>query len=148
LRNLPVNEVLRKYGKPGQVWLGVESHEVEGNLKGVFFVLLFYPKEGLIIWYLSPGNLDTTRWYRSCLEEYTSGLTLWSPDTIRSFEEIILENPYGKQYNGIPLLNSAILLEQATGMKVEEFYYNFTEDQNRNCLLTPRVMWDPQKTNP
>ncbi len=144
LRELSITKILENYGKPAQVWLGVESHKVEGDHKGVFYVLLFYPKEGMIVWYISPGDLDTTRWYRSCLIEYTSGLILWSKDTTRTFEEVILENPYGTAIYSLPSINKAILLEQATGMTVEEFYANFSKEQYQNCLLTERILWDPK----
>jgi hypothetical protein len=144
--NLDITSALEKYGKPDQVWLYV-MNAPEAHSLASFSILLFYPYRGIIIWYISPGNLESTKWYRSCLEEFTTGLILWSPSKYRSFEEVISENPYGTVDYSLPSITDSIPLEQATGMSVDEFYQNFTGKILRDCLVTPRELWDPQTTS-
>jgi hypothetical protein len=136
-------EVLAEYGPPSEVYIRTFSNEHQGITP--FYLLLFYPDQGILVRYESNDAMLTGATVQMCFgQEPAWGLVLWSPSEERTYQEVAeIAHTVGLGGSGddfFPLFS----IEESMGMDVQEFYEKFKDSSGNPCLETPSEKWPGQ----
>jgi hypothetical protein len=126
---------LLKYGTPSKVLISTYSSDSGLSPNKVPFSLaLYYPDKGIMATYGTYASVNGTK-ISGCFIK-SSNLFLWSPaEKGRSIDYIL-----GWDKRQVPYLE----IEPATGLKVNDFYTEFSKPGNNFCLETEKNLWPSQ----
>ncbi len=127
-------QLLATYGQPSQILVRTFRSAPEAFIP--FNLLLFYPKQGILVWYYGPTTRRGER-IRICPQQSDITLALWPPE-----QELTLGN-IASWGLGLPIEEVLEFrpLEEATGINMETFYQTFKNANNPACFETPVGLW-------
>jgi hypothetical protein len=123
------------YGSPDQVWLTASGIPVTGP--AAYHIELFFQKTGIIASIGGDARLihrdegDYTIVCQETLLKDARGLTFWSPDDLKTFEDFSELYPIGKYR----------LLEDVTNLQVQEFIELLKQEGANECMEIPMRFW-------
>lgn len=125
-------ETLSGYGPPSEVWISTYPAVLEGSLP--FQTLLLYGAQHFAVSFSQEADM-LDGMVVGCPQLVTaSGLYLWAPDHLSSFEDI-------REIFGIGELQLYLPLAEATGQDTSAFYEQFQDSENSDCLETTASLW-------
>jgi hypothetical protein len=132
-------DLLNSYGPPGEVWIRTFGTEYKGTIP--FYLLLFYPDQGILALFQSNDATLEVDKVRKCFNHDTVyELALWSPNNKLTFDEAKKQTEGIKFDDPFPLLP----LDKATELDINKFYEKFKTDKNDVCLETSADLWPGQ----
>ena len=134
-----INKILTKYGEPSEVLVGAWLLEPRSGAEyEKFTISLYYPENGFLIEYEGNVEKKIDQKWNLCPWNVNVNITSWDPNTKPALEQLDLDNadtwiPYNLDY-----FKS---IEEASGLKVDEFYDLFKNDQTQTCIETDARLW-------
>jgi hypothetical protein len=128
-------QVLDIFGEPSEIWVEAISNPLPNSSNTYFYLILFYPEEGIRLFYgsaISGKVIEDT--IHGCIDEGPF-IQLWNAQEVKSMFDPI--HPAGK-----PLDWNILPIEEAVGMSVEEFHHAFVASNEPICVDTPRELWE------
>jgi hypothetical protein len=121
--------LLDDYGSPPKVLIQVE-HDMGLH---DFYLYLDYADQGWSAMFRMPLEGNDAN-FVGCPDQSLITLWLWAPEDIESATR------YGYF---LPEINIFTTLEEATSLTLDEFYQQFKDPENTQCLETPKDIWTP-----
>lgn len=130
-----ISAILETYGPPDEIRILTANAEREGYWRSQ--ITLFYLRQGFLLTYGSDNSQEGDKISMCNFQADEKILLLaWIPDETISVKTILEE--YLQLYGEADFYLS---VEEATKMKVEEFYETFRDANTPVCLKTPPDIW-------
>lgn len=138
-----LSQVLSEQGIPTAVLISTNGGANLGNNVPGFYILLFYPDQGILVSYttnkqLVGGNL------RGCPANAHVGLELFSSGHGDSFSEFLSQTQWANLWPVPADSPNWKPVEKATSMSIEQFYETFRQPTDK-CIDTPAKLWPTPK---
>ena len=128
-----LSEFLTTYGQPKEVWISTYASAFEEN-DLPFFVVLFYPTQGIIASYDDNGE-RTGDLVQGCPQSKPVSRLVLLPTSLEvTFEETVSKTSGLRERTYLSLV-------EASEMDVATFYETFVNPENTICLQTPANLW-------
>jgi hypothetical protein len=139
--NLLLPKILSDYGKPGKVLVAAFPDELDRPSEKwyPFTLVLFYPDKGIFVEYIFPREQKGND-YIGCPWKAEIIVAVWDPNREISFVEVVKDA--GLQINELNI-DYFLPVDEATSMTVDDFFQNFQDSTNTECLKTPMELWPP-----
>ncbi|KAA3642915.1 MAG: hypothetical protein DWQ07_20550 [Chloroflexi bacterium] len=124
--------ILRLLGKPSEIWLQVHPNAAIGPF---YLLVLFYPDKGVSAKFTSEADfsISSTAICLDRIKQPSPALNLWSPLTIRTFDDIHEVSTDDKPYEA---------LGEVTDIDVQVFYDRYKESNSLSeCFYSPVDIW-------
>ena len=126
-----ISEILNKYGQPDEVWLETIAEEYQGSLP--VRLNMVYLEMGMAVGYVVDGDHQDDV-VTGCFADQEMGrLRLIAPNTAISYNDFLPIFEADRHY---------LLLEEATGLTMDEFMQAFSDPTNPQCIETPAELWE------
>ena len=127
---LPLYEILKRYNQPDEVWLSTVSFVREGDL----FVRLnmIYLQKGMAVGYVVNGTLQNDT-VTGCFADEVGRLRLNVPNSSTSYKDFSTIFEEDRHY---------LLLEESTGLTMDDFMQRFSDPTQPQCVETPTELWE------
>lgn len=124
-----LSEFLTRHGSPDEIWL--ETMSVERETLPVRLNMV-YLQEGIAVGYVVDGDIYDGMAVGCFAGEEMGQLRLISPNAV-SYEDFSPVFEEGRRY---------LLLEEATGLTIEDFMQRFSDPTQPQCIETPAELWE------
>lgn len=136
-----IQDMLRKHGKPSQVYLLVYPYS-ETAYSPELYLILFYPDKKLVILYypfkllVQGGDLST------CFNSsHHISLGLVGIDQGEEWPGIEIANAGYQTTHGFQGIGGFRPIEEVTKMTVDDFYQKGIDENSSLCIVTPEEYW-------
>jgi hypothetical protein len=133
-----VDDILRRYGPPSEVWIRTHDAPLDGRLP--FQVVLYYAESQFVVGYDLNGVVQNKDEVSACfgpLEDVT--VVAWEQGWAMTFPDVAAATIGFREESW-----SYLSLQEATGMAVDEIGERFLVLAPDSCLVTPGGLWPPQ----
>jgi hypothetical protein len=126
-----LSNILRKYGKPDEIWIETKSYKREGNLS--VRLNLVYLQKGMAVGYVVDGDIQGDIVTGCFADKETGILHLLVPDVVTSYKDFVSIFSLERHY---------LLLEEATSLTMDDFMQQFSDPSKPQCIETPTELWE------
>jgi hypothetical protein len=131
--------ILSEQGMPEAVLISTDGGPERGRDVPGFYVLLFYPDQGLLVSYTTYRELAGAN-VRGCLSSAHVELELAPPGHGDSFSEYLSQTQWANLWPVPADSPHWKPIEKATSMSLDEFYETFRQATDQ-CIETPASIW-------
>ncbi len=132
LQAYTLSQVLSVYKQPKDVYIFAN----EGWQ--YFELVLDYSNQGFAIWFSAPLESLGDQ-YLGCMSKAFTRSYFWEPEFVHSWAEGVTGAEDKSEINS--LNTNFRLLENATSIELNQFYNIYVNNNNTNCVETPKAFW-------
>lgn len=134
-----IDQILTKYGKPSEVWVGAWFLEPRSDFEDEpFTISMYYPERGFLIEYKGYVVNESTEKWSLCPWQVHIYLTSWNPAEMPTLKQLGMGNADTWLPHNLDYFKP---VQEASGISLDEFYELFKDSSAQACIETDAALW-------